>query len=263
MESTCEPPLTANLCGLYSHAGHSYNSHGQSDSMWQLREELEDLKRAAATANEIYRQRRRLILSVGATPTATSIQGIQDDGDNDDFHHNQSKSFKIYLKELAVYHEIEIHAGVYPILDLQQLATRRHPPPSSQLSTADLALTILAEVVSIYPEREEALIAAGTLALGREPCRSYEGWGRITPWNTNAAETGWKIGRISQEHSILTKEGNADKHAELHVGQRLRIWPNHACIAGAGVGWYLIVDSSLPENQRDKIVDVWERCRGW
>ena len=270
MESTLEPHLTANLCGLYSHAGHSYNQSARSDSMSQLREELEDLERAAATANEIYRQRgqsaRRFILSVGATPTATSIHGIQDDAGDDGLHHDQAKSFKAYLKDLAIYHEIEIHAGVYPILDLQQLATRAHrrpPSPSAELSTADLALTILAEVVSTYPERDEALIAAGTLALGREPCKSYSGWGRITPWNTTSDETGWMIGRISQEHSILNKEGNADKHAELHVGQKVRIWPNHACVAGAGFGWYLIVDSSLPENQRDTVVDVWVRCRGW
>ena len=238
--------------------------------MSRLREELEGLKSAAATANEIYRQRRqparRLILSVGTTPTATSIQGIQGDADDDGLHHDQAKAFKIYLKDLAIYHEIELHAGVYPILDLQQLATRTHRRPSSpnaELSTADLALTILAEVVSIYPERGEALVAAGTLALGREPCKSYSGWGRITPWNTTSAETGWMIGRISQEHSILVKEGNADENAELHVGQKVRIWPNHACVAGAGFGWYLIVDSSLPENQRDTVVDVWARCRGW
>ena len=273
MESTLELHPTANLCGLYSHAGHSYNESDRSDSMALLREELEGLERAAATINEIYRQRRRparrFILSVGATPTATSIQGIEKDVDDDgtQSHHHQAKSLKSYLKDLAIHHEIEIHAGVYPILDLQQLATRTHRKPSSpsaELSTADLALTMLAEVVSIYPEREEALIAAGTLALGREPCKSYSGWGRITPWNTTtSAEAGWMIGRISQEHSILTKEGNADTHAELHVGQKVRIWPNHACVAGAGFGWYLIVDSSLPEDQRDKILDVWVRCRGW
>ncbi|KAL8797858.1 MAG: hypothetical protein Q9195_000210, partial [Heterodermia aff. obscurata] len=235
--------------------------------MSQLREELENLQNAADTTNEIYGQRgqpnRRLILSVGATPTATSIQGLQDEADDVDLHDsNHVRGIKKYLEDLATYHEIEIHAGVYPILDLQQLATRtKAPPPSAEPSFADLALTILAEVVSTYPQREEALIAAGTLALGREPCKSYPGWGRISPWNTTSAETGWMIGRISQEHSILTKDGDADK-AELHVGQKVRIWPNHACIAGAGFGWYLIVDSSLPENQRDTVVDVWVRWRG-
>jgi len=34
-------------------------------------------------------------------------------------------------------------------------------------------------------------------------------------------------------------------------------------VAGAGFGWYLVVDSGLPEDRRDDIVDVWVRWRGW
>ena len=30
---------------------------------------------------------------------------------------------------------------------------------------------------------------------------------------------------------------------EVGVGQRVRVWPNHACVAGAGFGWFLVVDS--------------------
>ena len=124
-------------------------------------------------------------------------------------------------------------------------------------------------MASLYPGREkpEALLAAGSLALGREPCKSYPGWGKVTPWNTTEATTGngsgWMLGRISQEHGILTKDEDSKSQAELHVGQKVRIWPNHACIAGAGYGWYLIVDSSLPEDQHETVVDVWIRCRGW
>lgn len=32
-------------------------------------------------------------------------------------------------------------------------------------------------------------------------------------------------------------------------------------VAGAGFGWYLVVDSSLPGQ--DEVVDVWVRWRGW
>jgi hypothetical protein len=34
-------------------------------------------------------------------------------------------------------------------------------------------------------------------------------------------------------------------------------------VAGAGFGWYLVVDSSLSGDRRDDIVDVWIRWRGW
>jgi D-serine deaminase-like pyridoxal phosphate-dependent protein len=71
---------------------------------------------------------------------------------------------------------------------------------------------------------------------------------------------GWIIGRITQEHGILTQEKGEGE--ALEVGQKVKIWPNHACIAGAGYGWYLVVDSEREGNE-DEIVDVWVRCRGW
>jgi D-serine deaminase-like pyridoxal phosphate-dependent protein len=71
---------------------------------------------------------------------------------------------------------------------------------------------------------------------------------------------GWIIGRITQEHGILTQEKGEGE--ALEVGQKVKIWPNHACIAGAGYGWYLVVDSER-EGCEDQIVDVWVRCRGW
>ena len=48
----------------------------------------------------------------------------------------------------------------------------------------------------------------------------------------------------------------------LEVGQKVRVWPNHACIAGAMFGWYLVVDSRLV-GREDEVVDVWVRWRGW
>jgi len=143
----------------------------------------------------------------------------------------------------------------------------------------DIALTIIVEVASLYPKRganstTEALIAAGTLALGREPCKAYPGWGILTPWNCPGTETpaspeaqsGWIVGRISQEHGILTYHNSRKVMSpvngesvgdDLYIGQKIRLWPNHACVAGASFGWYLIVDGS------DEIIDVWVRWRGW
>lgn len=75
---------------------------------------------------------------------------------------------------------------------------------------------------------------------------------------------GWIVGRTSQEHGILTWEGEEEAMGgrELEVGRKVLLWPNHACIAGAGFGWYLVVDSE-GEGQGNVVVDVWARCRGW
>ena len=282
---TMEPSGCAKLTGFYSHAGHSYNVSTKSASLCMLQEEITGLNEAADISNGALRRskqsKRRWVMSVGATPSVTSIQDLEEDLKLDDELGHRASQLKKLITELSTEYEIELHAGVYPLLDLQQAATRTEKPgQGTEQSTDNMALTILAEVVSSYPERSEALLAAGTLSLGREPCKSYPGWGKVTPWNTNFAEkaktTSWMIGRISQEHSVLVKEvptkgeregedsdEEDDKSARLHVGQQVRIWPNHACIAGAGFGWYLVVDSSLPKGQQDTIVDVWVRCRGW
>ncbi len=288
------PSGCGRLRGFYSHAGHSYDGSSAAAAMSLLVQEIEGLKLAAdivTTVDQAKTADTPYILSVGATPTATSIQNLvtkrgRAEGPIVD---EQVTKLQTCIEETKRSHTIEIHAGVYAILDMQQVST--HASPSTkvdsrtdtqqQLSTADIALTVLAEVASIYDDREssEALIAAGSLALGRELCKAYNGWGIVNDWGmalqTNNGRSGWQVGRISQEHGILTKESSAGHDSnvslvspissiqDLRAGQKIRIWPNHACIAGAGFGWYIVVDSSLPDGRQDKIVDVWMRCRGW
>ncbi len=140
-----------------------------------------------------------------------------------------------------------------------------------------MALTIVSEIASLYPSRganwtTEALLASGSLALGREPCKSYSGYGIISPWNRPDARepkegpeeyTGWYVGKVSQEHAVLVWGGRPEEEQKLEVGQKVRVWPNHACVAGAGFGWYLIVDGRREGNLKDEIIDVWPRWRGW
>jgi D-serine deaminase-like pyridoxal phosphate-dependent protein len=70
------------------------------------------------------------------------------------------------------------------------------------------------------------------------------------------------VARISQEHGILAYEKEAvPKPLPLVYGQKVRIWPNHACITGAMYGFYIVVDSSSEDPEI--VVDVWTRWRGW
>ena len=55
------------------------------------------------------------------------------------------------------------------------------------LTWSDLAFTVVAEVASIYPGRgkngtPEVLINAGIIALAREPCKAYGGFGIVSEW---------------------------------------------------------------------------------
>lgn len=262
------------LAGLYTHHGSSYASSSPEEALGYLATELEGLEKGALSYLEsagIGQQDTKVRLSIGATPTATAIQNLLETSE-------KGEKYRTMLNRLQSSFHVEIHAGVYPVMDMQQLAARARPKHSlgdanqSLLSYRDLGFRVLAEVASVYPDRgdrPEALISAGSIVLGREPCKSYPGWAVVTPWPASSAQhydpegekTGWIVGRISQEHGILTWEGPPSDMRKLSFGDKILLWPNHACIAGVNFGWYLVVDSESEDPNR--VQDVWLRWRGW
>jgi D-serine deaminase-like pyridoxal phosphate-dependent protein len=263
--------------GFYAHMGHSYGVGDPQEALKFFAEELEGVEQAAleflkctGVTSSKDPNAAKAVLSIGATPTATATQNIVDNSE-------AYKEYRALLDRIGQSFAVELHAGVYPVMDMQQLATRARPqrsssdPSKSMLSFADLGLRALVEVTSVYNDREqpEAMIAAGSIVMGREPCKSYPGWAVVSPWpekdgkfyDPEGEKKGWIVGRISQEHGVLSWEGPAEEARKLEVGQKLLLWPNHACMCGPSFGWYLIVDSE--EGDSDTIVDVWTRWRGW
>ncbi|KAI1444059.1 putative serine dehydratase domain-containing protein [Annulohypoxylon stygium] len=297
------------LLGVYSHAGHSYASRKDWEAMNYLSQEFEGLRKVA---EQVKAQRAPgrdpLVLSVGATPTATTIQhpdlvetngttngdaaaAAVTNGNGTNGHQADiltpvpTTHLKTLLKTLKSSNfALEVHAGVYPTLDIQQLCA--HARDSTSLNSSYIAITVLAEICSLYPSRSptsstEALINAGCIALGREPVadlgspkgQSYVGWGVLMPWgsliNLPAPDAGfplkhegWEVASLSQEHGILRWAGRAEEEVALQVGQRVRVWPNHSCITGAAHAYYLVVDSRN-KGREDEVVDVWVRWNGW
>ena len=66
---------------------------------------------------------------------------------------------------------INDYVGNYPANDLQQVHT-------GLVTESQQAVRVLAEVCSVYPERNEALINAGTVALSKETSDT-PGYGRV------------------------------------------------------------------------------------
>jgi D-serine deaminase-like pyridoxal phosphate-dependent protein len=262
------------LVGAYAHMGESYGSNSPEEALGFLMNEVKDAKEGADQIMQSLSDgpTGKLTISLGATPTATAVQNALVETE-------WNRKFRSYIEEVKDTYDVEIHAGVYPVLDMQQLATRARPTSADGkplLSTENIGLRILVEVASTYDEREkpEALIAAGSIVLGREPCKSYPGWGVVTHWTSGSAQadtssvygpegskTGWIVGRISQEHGNLTWEGSTDDMRKLAIGEKVMIWPNHACMAGPNFGHYVVVDGE--SSDPDRIVDVWSRWRGW
>lgn len=275
--------MEVRLAGLYTHLGSSYNSDCPRKALEYVVAELKGLEVGAMSFLQSIdegaggaRETDEVILSFGATPTATAVRNLVEDTID-------TEPCKAMFREIQKRFSLELHAGVYTVSDLQQAATRTRADYRGTgfglgyLSYFNLGLRILVEVASLYPDRgenPEALIAAGSIVFGRDECKSYSGFGIVTPWPSDLgsddqisyydpedSKTGWIVSRISQEHGMLTWQGAPDSIRPLKLGEKLLIWPNHACIAGASFNWYLVVDSD--SDDKNQIQDVWIRWRGW
>lgn len=214
------------LEGVATHGGHSY----QARSIEQLREIAEQErstveKAAAALRHEGIPCAR---VSAGSTPTAVhaaSAAGLT-----------------------------EFRAGVYMAGDLFQVAV-------GSLQLADVAVTVLATVISHSRSRNQIVIDAGGLALSKDRSTAAGpgpdmGYGLILDVAGEPVGPGVTIGGVHQEHGEI--RGTVPLPFEkLPIGAKVRIVPNHVCMTAAMYDRYLVVAGS------DRVIDEWERTNGW
>ncbi|GKU06420.1 d-serine dehydratase [Fusarium langsethiae] len=265
----------AELLGLYSHSSLSYKDSTAEQAMANLEGEIQGCLDAVNAQAHLFAKKKEIFISVGASPQVTAAENlVTSNGDLSPAAESLRKAIKIVTtgQPGGLQTKLELHAGVYSILDMQQISTksRRHLGSYEE----EIAISVIAEVCSIYNDNEraqpEALVAVGTLGLGREPCTAYSGWGVVSQRSYEAGANAARrliIDRVSQEHSIVAWEHDENEDMSgipsvpLEVGQNVVIFPNHACVTGALYGWYLVVDSS--EGDAERIVDVWVRASGW
>ncbi len=115
-------------------------------------------------------------------------------------------------------HEIpeltEIRPGTYVYSD-RDIATQGVLPFSSS------AYSVLATVVSTSVAGQ-AVIDAGTKALGKEPIRGLEGYGVLLEHPDVV------VSRMSEEHGILDLSSTSFRPK---IGERVRVIPNHVCLS--------------------------------
>lgn len=201
------------LHGFYAHAGHSYSSKGPEDADSFLTDEVRAVNDASDAAHKILSPSAlpaRLVLSVGSTPTAHAAS-------------RASSSDTIQRLKASIKGDLELHAGNYPFLDLQQLATKAIPGitasgESSKMS--DVAISVICTVISSYTGRgdvseddarksrhstkacagDEVLIDGGGIAFSKDQ-GPWGGHGHVVyPRQLR----GWQLGRPSQEHGVMT-----------------------------------------------------------
>ena len=204
----------AHFQGLLTHAGHSYNASGVEEIRRIAAEEIESLSRFRA-----FLGMDDLTRSIGSTPTTSIVDSFSDTD--------------------------EVRPGNYVFFDAFQATL-------GSCSRDDIAVSVLSTVVGSYPERGEAIIDAGALALSKDVSPEHLdpnfGFGLVCDIDLRPLSA--RLVSLSQEHGKL-KTGSP-----LAVGTRVRVMPNHSCLTAAMYDRYHVIDGGA-------IVDEWRPVRGW
>ncbi len=215
------------LVGVLTHAGHSYGANSVAEI-----ERIAEEERAAVVAAATRLRAAGFAcptVSVGSTPTA------------------------LFAKDLTGV--TEMRPGNFVFFDLFQagLGTCR---------LEDIAVSVLATVVSHHPARNHVLIDAGGLALSKDTGANKNvpgtGYGRVCRPEAALPLEGMNIHDVHQEHGLLGgPEAPPVDFAAYPPGSRLRVLPNHSCMTGAMYDRYYVTDGG------HEIVAEWDRVNGW
>ena len=214
------------LSGVMTHAGGSYYCK-TTDELTRFAEQ----ERTAITSAAAYLRNHGhacTIVSMGSTPTVTFAQNLEG--------------------------VTEVRAGVYVFQDMVMQAL-------GVCTCEDIAISVLATVISHNPAHNRILIDAGSLALSADPgAPNHLGkshFGQVCTADTGQVIPGLFVTSSNQEHGLLSLDDTSYNLSDFPIGSQLRILPNHACITAAAYPAYQVIDGS------DTILDVWGRCNGW
>lgn len=216
----------ARLAGVATHGGHSYGARHPA----RIAAVAEEERLAIVSAAEHLRAAGFDVPGVSAGSTPTAVHAVSEEG------------------------VTELRPGVYMTSDLFQAAIG-----STELD--DIALSVLATVISHKPERNQIVIDAGGLALSKDRSTGAladgdQGYGLVVDLDAGASFGRLVVDGVHQEHGEIRGEAPLP-FERLPIGSKVRILPNHACMTAAAYDRFLIVDGSV------EVSGAWGRINGW
>lgn len=216
----------AELVGVLTHAGESYDCETEADLIKAAENERASIVRAAENIRDV--GIKCDVVSCGSTPTAT------------------------YAADLTGV--TELRAGVYVFQDAFQAGR-------GSCSNNDIALSVLCTVISHKNNQNRIITDAGGMALSKDQStRGTDfdcGYGIVCDLDGNILDNLIVTG-ANQEHGLITtKDGTDFDFAAFRIGTHLRILPNHSCMTAAAYYHYNVVDGDR------EVIETWQRCNGW
>ncbi len=208
------------LAGILTHAGHAYGCRDREEILAVARAERETMVRFASRLEEGGVPVPEI--SIGSTPTLSVVDDLGG--------------------------VTEIRPGNYVFFDRFQAAIGSCKP-------TDIAFSVLGSVIGTYPERSEFLLNTGAMALSSDPGAVHLspgfGFGEVfDPERPDGPSLGI-IASISQEHAVVRTGGILPR-----PGDRVRVTPNHSCLAAGQFDRYYAVRGT-------RIEGTMFPCRGW
>ncbi|KAM9989514.1 hypothetical protein ACTFIY_005569 [Dictyostelium cf. discoideum] len=214
--------------GIYSHSGHSYKCQTPTD--------IKNLAIEEARVTGDYGKKLKSLgykvdtVSIGSTPVCSHLP------------HNL----------LSEYGVNEIHPGNYTFYDQMQYEL-------GNCKLEDIGVHVLATIVSIYPERNELLVDAGSLALSSDPgCTHLRDLKVTNNFGIVYNDTNLRIVAPSQEVSKIqsTNQSPID-FSKYKIGSKIRIIPNHSCLTAAMFSDYHVI------NNDNQIINSFKPNKHW
>eukprot|EP01132_Coremiostelium_polycephalum_P000387 gene387-488_t len=210
--------------GIYTHSGHSYKCFTTDEIAALARDEAT----VAGNFGKLLRSRGLPcpIVSIGSTPVCCHLPSD--------------------LAELGVN---EIHPGNYVFYDLMQVEL-------GNCALENVAVSVLATVISQYPDRNECLIDAGSLALSSDPgCTHLQN--RAPGFGTVLGEPNLRVVGVTQEiGKIQSLNGAPIPFEKYPIGSKVRVLPNHSCLTAAMFSNYTVIN-------KNQITGKWIPDKHW
>jgi D-serine deaminase-like pyridoxal phosphate-dependent protein len=207
---------TLSFDGILTHSGHSYHARGKE----MIRHIAEEERRIMVEFSDRLRAERDIVvpqISVGSTPAMSAVE---------------------HLTGVT-----EARPGNYALYDYSQTII-------GSCTTNHCAASVLASVVSCQPGANHSIIDAGALALSKDagpddvPQRTM---GEIFDDYAGASlSRESRVVAVSQEHGTV--------RGRLTIGTKVRVLPNHACLAVAQFDEFHVV-------RGNEVVDKWRIWR--
>ena len=206
--------------GILTHAGHAYSCADVAEVKAVAEQERAVMQAFAGRLRDVGVE--VPVVSVGSTPTSCVAENL--DGVD------------------------EIRPGNYVFFDAFQVGLGVCAP-------TDVAFSVLTTVVGRYPERGQLVVDAGALSLSRDPGFGDGGFGLVCSADAQMVWSDLRVDSLSQEHGVLVARDGLGP-SDHPVGEKLRILPNHSCLAAALFDRYHVVTD-------EDVVERWSPVRGW